>query len=163
MEQASNDRLLDILDAVSVAFCEEGIEVTSDMMLTKTRKRSVSMPRQVCMFMLKEYMRNLTYQEIGRQMNGLNHATIIHGERVAINEIENNYTVGRAYSKACDMLGYRVPDWIHVCDRLPKPSFKPKLPIKRKDSVVVNGEYKEMTWTPEQKKMLKEWRKGGEK
>ncbi len=67
----------DIIDAVTKYF-----NVKLADMKSKKRTKSISMPRQVAMYMLREKM-NLSLQEIGALFGGRDHSTVLH----AVNSI----------------------------------------------------------------------------
>ena len=58
-----------------------------DYAFSKTRKRECVRTRQWYAFFARMYLK-MTYDEIGMSLGGLDHATILHAEKVIKNEIE---------------------------------------------------------------------------
>jgi chromosomal replication initiator protein len=68
---------LDVLEAVLAEF-----RVTQQDLAGRSRKREISTPRQVAMYLLREET-SASLADIGRQLGGRDHTTILHGiERI---------------------------------------------------------------------------------
>ncbi|WP_277656249.1 chromosomal replication initiator protein DnaA [Seleniivibrio woodruffii] len=74
-----------IIDAVSAYF-----NVKMADMKSKKRTKSISMPRQVAMYLLREKL-NLSLQEVGQMFGGRDHSTVLH----AVKSISDKYKESR--------------------------------------------------------------------
>ncbi|MCD8552591.1 chromosomal replication initiator protein DnaA [Seleniivibrio sp.] len=74
-----------IIEAVSSYF-----NVKLADMKSKKRTKSISMPRQVAMYLLREKL-NLSLQEVGSMFGGRDHSTVLH----AVNSIADKYKESR--------------------------------------------------------------------
>lgn len=52
-------------------------QISKDLLLSKSRKRDIVLPRQLAMYFAKEYT-NATFARIGQEMGGKDHTTVIH-------------------------------------------------------------------------------------
>ena len=86
--------------------CSEYEKVTGWSPLSKTRKRTVTIPRQ-CLFYILRKKCGMSYSSIG-QIFDCNHATVIHGSRVTENSI---------YIKDMDTLNV-VSIWIDILENI---------------------------------------------
>jgi len=59
------------------------------LFLEKTRKKEVVRPRQIAMFVLREYFNN-SYPDIGRRFGGKDHTTAMHSYEKILNELKTN-------------------------------------------------------------------------
>ena len=57
--------------------------VTAEALVSKRRNRTVTVPRQVAMYLIKTYLQ-LPYSDIGHLFGGRNHSTVIH----SVNKVE---------------------------------------------------------------------------
>jgi chromosomal replication initiator protein len=69
-------RITNIIDVVIDHF---GVKLTD--LLSKRKPKSISLPRQVCMYLAREHTR-LSLQEIGGHFGGRDHTTVMHAHRV---------------------------------------------------------------------------------
>jgi len=69
--------LSQIMDAVSVAF-----DVTRGDLVSPRRARALSWPRQAAFFLARKYAKHLSLPQIGRQIGGRDHTTVLHGIKV---------------------------------------------------------------------------------
>ncbi|WP_303849581.1 chromosomal replication initiator protein DnaA [Seleniivibrio woodruffii] len=74
-----------IIDAVCSYF---NVKLTD--MKSKKRTKSISMPRQVAMYLLREKL-NLSLQEVGSMFGGRDHSTVLH----AVNSVADKYKESR--------------------------------------------------------------------
>lgn len=63
-------------------------------LLSKTRKREIALPRQLAMFLAKEYT-NSTFAKIGKEMGGKDHSTVMY----ACNSIKNFVEIDKEIKK----------------------------------------------------------------
>lgn len=63
--------------------------VSERLFLDKTRKKEVVRPRQIAMFVLREYFSN-SYPDIGRRFGGKDHTTAMHSYEKILNELKTN-------------------------------------------------------------------------
>lgn len=59
--------------------------VHKELILSKTRKREIALPRQLVMYFAKEYT-NATYARIGDEMGGKDHTTVMHAYKTIVNQ-----------------------------------------------------------------------------
>ena len=57
--------------------------VSVDALISKRRNRTVTVPRQVAMYLIKTHL-DLPYSDIGHLFGGRNHSTVIH----SVNKVE---------------------------------------------------------------------------
>lgn len=69
-------RITNIIDVVIDHF---GVKLTD--LLSKRKPKSISLPRQICMYLAREHTR-LSLQEIGGHFGGRDHTTVMHAHRV---------------------------------------------------------------------------------
>lgn len=69
-------RLQNILEAVIEHY---GVKLTDIM--SKRKPKSIALPRQICMYLAREHTRH-SLQEIGAQIGGRDHTTVMHAHRV---------------------------------------------------------------------------------
>ena len=69
-------RLQTIIDAVIEHY---GVKLTDIM--SKRKPKSIALPRQVCMYLAREHTRH-SLQEIGAQIGGRDHTTVMHAHKV---------------------------------------------------------------------------------
>lgn len=63
--------------------------VASDTLRSKTRRREISEPRQIAMYLCTEFS-NLTLKAIGLHFGGRDHATVIHARKSICERLEKN-------------------------------------------------------------------------
>lgn len=90
-------RLENIIDVVSVEF-----GVSDKVILGDSRQQTVSMARQVAMYLAKQ-LTSKSYVEIGNHFNRT-HATVLHAVGSVNNMIETNQAIARRISKLENML-----------------------------------------------------------
>ena len=68
-----------IIPIVKFTVCEH-FQITPEKLVSKSRKREFALPRQVAHYIIKEKFRELfvSYQTIGTELGGVDHATVIH-------------------------------------------------------------------------------------
>lgn len=155
-------RTQEIIDAVSAAMNDEGYDISPDVICSKGRRHVVCIGRNLSAFMLRQYL-EMKYTEIANFLGRHHHGTVMHGERKAVEWVENIPRVGRVFTKACSSLGYEPPDWLHVDLRADKPitkTFKGKPRSEIRLSPHPEGELVRVyEYTPEEKKAREEWLK----
>lgn len=57
--------------------------------LSGKRRRNISYPRQICMYLCREYT-SVSLDEIGKQMGRRDHTTVLHGIKKITDDLENN-------------------------------------------------------------------------
>ena len=72
----------------------EFYDISPSLVATKTRKRNIVLPRQVIMYILREYMET-QYSTIGKRLGGRDHTTVIHACEKIKRELEVNKTFQR--------------------------------------------------------------------
>ena len=65
--------------------------MTSSDLMSLTRKREVSWPRQEAMYEIFVRCPHLSYPAIGRMLGGMDHTTVLHGVRVHCERIGKSY------------------------------------------------------------------------
>lgn len=68
----------------------EHFGITIEDLNSNKRNNTIAYPRQICMYLCHEMLKNTTLKEIGNQLGGRDHTTIIHG----INKIEDDLKSG---------------------------------------------------------------------
>lgn len=68
----------------------EHFGITIEDLNSNKRNNTIAYPRQICMYLCHELLNNTTLKEIGNQLGGRDHTTIIHG----INKIEDDLKSG---------------------------------------------------------------------
>ena len=68
-----------IIPIVKYTVCEQ-FQITPEKLVSRSRKREFALPRQVAHYIIKEKFRELfvSYQTIGTELGGVDHATVIH-------------------------------------------------------------------------------------
>lgn len=87
--------------------CEE-FELSEKQLLHKTKHQKIAMPRQVVMWLVRSLRNRPGFAQIGRDLNGLNHATVLHG----VNGIKNRRETEKAFCKRTDALLAKFTDQI---------------------------------------------------
>ncbi|MFB6212471.1 MAG: helix-turn-helix domain-containing protein, partial [Candidatus Magasanikbacteria bacterium] len=62
----------DIMETVTDFF-----DITEDKLISKSRKKEVVKPRQICMYLMREIL-DLSYPNIGEKIGDRDHTTVIH-------------------------------------------------------------------------------------
>ncbi|MDP8240498.1 MAG: chromosomal replication initiator protein DnaA [Candidatus Hatepunaea meridiana] len=80
-------------DSISVEQIQEIVarefQITSDLLLSKTKKKQIVHARQIAMFLTSEFT-ELTLKAIGLHFGGRDHATVIHARNSVTNSITKN-------------------------------------------------------------------------
>lgn len=68
-----------IIPIVKYTVCEQ-FQITPEKLVSRSRKREFALPRQVAHYITKKKFRELfvSYQTIGTELGGVDHATVIH-------------------------------------------------------------------------------------
>ena len=91
----------------------------SNMLDQKTRKREVVLPRQVCMYFIREMFPNLTFENIGFIFKK-DHATVMH----AIKVMKDLMDTDKAFMVEVDVLRKDIMRIIDERKEEPKPIEK---------------------------------------
>ena len=91
-------RIGEILEAVSKHF---GIRLQD--LLGRKRSRSISHPRQVAMYLARK-LTSLSLEEIGMQLGGRDHSTVLHAERTIEETRINNQNLAKTLSQLTGQL-----------------------------------------------------------
>ena len=79
-------------------------DMPKSLLLAKTRKRPIVEARQIAMYFAKKYIRT-TLEQIGKQIGGKDHATVIHACKTVNNLMETDknflFTVENIDKKIC--------------------------------------------------------------
>lgn len=78
-------------------------KIDKDLLLSKTRKREIVLPRQLAMYFAKE-LTSATYLSIGKQMGGKDHATVMHACETVKNTESTNKEVKKYVKELRDKL-----------------------------------------------------------
>ncbi|MDX1389783.1 MAG: helix-turn-helix domain-containing protein [Acidobacteriota bacterium] len=78
-----SDDVLDVSPEQVRARTADAWGVTVDALISKRRNRSVTVPRQVAMYLIKTNL-DLPYSDIGGMFGGRDHSTVIH----SVNKVE---------------------------------------------------------------------------
>ncbi len=76
-------------------------------LLGKRRHQSISLPRQVCMYLVRQHTR-LSLEEIGAQFGGRDHSTVIHSLRKVEETMAGDPAFGRAVQAIREELAREV-------------------------------------------------------
>lgn len=57
--------------------------------MSETREKKISMPRQIIMFLMREEMK-ASFPHIGKEIGGRDHTTVLHAHKKITKELENN-------------------------------------------------------------------------
>lgn len=83
---------------IDITFIQEVVcdyfSVERAQLLSKTRKREIALPRQLAMFLAKEYT-NATFAKIGKEMGGKDHSTVMY----ACNSIKDFVEIDKEIKK----------------------------------------------------------------
>lgn len=79
----------DVIDVVANYFKLPKTELISEM-----RKKEVLMPRQICMYLIREAL-SQSYETIGERFSGRNHTTVMHACNKIIEEMRENAKIMR--------------------------------------------------------------------
>ncbi|MDX1438054.1 MAG: chromosomal replication initiator protein DnaA, partial [Anaerolineales bacterium] len=82
-----------IVEAVAVDF-----DVPLDEMLGRSRAREVALPRQIAMYLLREEL-NLSLPQIGEQLGGRDHTTVMYGSDKVNDLLENDEQLRRRVAR----------------------------------------------------------------
>lgn len=63
--------------------------LSMEVLQSKTRKRKIVFPRQLCMYLIYTYTKT-NLLDIGRKFGGRDHTTVIHAKEVILDLIDNN-------------------------------------------------------------------------
>lgn len=74
----------DVIETVSKYY-----STNPTMMSGKTRRQDVVHPRQICIYILRDFL-NVSYQSIGEKLGGRDHTTIMHSYEKVKKEKDNN-------------------------------------------------------------------------
>ncbi|MEM7629284.1 MAG: chromosomal replication initiator protein DnaA [Planctomycetota bacterium] len=78
-------------------------QVKRTELLGKRRHKSISLPRQVCMFLARKHTRH-SLEEIGAHFGGRDHTTVLH----AVRSIDSKRTDDAAFAETVDGLASRI-------------------------------------------------------
>ncbi len=81
----------------------QGARVPLDELVSPVRKRSLTIPRQVAMY-LSRTLTNSSLPEIGKMFGGKDHTTVIH----ACNKIKNRMNQEKAFSKEVEAITQKI-------------------------------------------------------
>ncbi|MSR18229.1 MAG: chromosomal replication initiator protein DnaA [Phycisphaerales bacterium] len=76
-------------------------------LLSKKRHKSVTLPRQVCMWLARRHTR-YSLEEIGGYIGGRDHTTVLHAVKSVTNKIELDTRVLDAVTRIQELIGARV-------------------------------------------------------
>ena len=79
----------DITPEYIIKTVAEAYDVTSDDILSAKRNSEIVLPRQICMYIIRE-KKNLSLAETAKILNKKDHTTVIHGIKLIKEEIANN-------------------------------------------------------------------------
>ena len=54
-------------------------EITKDAIVSSKRSKNVAYPRQICMYLCRELIDDMSFDDIGNALGGKDHATVMHG------------------------------------------------------------------------------------
>lgn len=78
--------------------------ISSSDILSSKRSRNISYPRQICMYLCREYT-SVSLDEIGSKMGKRDHTTILHGIKKITEDLEHGDTV---LKESIDLLGKKI-------------------------------------------------------
>ncbi|WP_297803659.1 helix-turn-helix domain-containing protein [uncultured Brevundimonas sp.] len=84
--------------------------LTMDDLCSVRRDRRVSVPRQIAMYMARQYCTHLSYPAIGRLFGGRDHTTIIHG----VNAVMDRIVADREFAGVVDAVERHLQDVIGI-------------------------------------------------
>jgi chromosomal replication initiator protein len=90
-----------------VKLVEEDFDVTLESMKGSTRLRSIVIPRQTIMWLIRNTMRNMTTVSIGKLFDR-DHATVIHACRAIDNQIQTDIGYRNRLCVILNKLGYKT-------------------------------------------------------
>jgi chromosomal replication initiator protein len=73
---------------------------------SKKRSRSVSLPRQVVMYLARR-LTTLSLEEIGEHFGGRDHSTVLYAIRKVAEQVEEDLRFGAEVARVQDRLGAR--------------------------------------------------------
>ena len=77
----------------------EFYEISQSLVCAKSRKRTIVLPRQVIMYILREYMET-PYSTIGKRLGGRDHTTVIH----AVEKIKREIDVNKVFQREIEQI-----------------------------------------------------------
>jgi hypothetical protein len=140
-----------VIDALLVAANEHGMELTEEMLRSRSRMYHIAVTRQLAMFIMYRHLNHFLSQ-IGRYV-GRDHSTIIYGVGVIESRIEVDAAVANLYKRACDLLDIDTKD-IRMAKHRVRMLVKKK---QKKDT----GYYRPKNWTAEEKAKIAEVKRNG--
>lgn len=87
-----NEKKKKITPALVIDTVEKFFNLKENDLKSKSRSQNIAFPRQIAMYILKEYT-DLSLKQIGSYFGGLDHTTVLHGINKIKNNIENDVTV----------------------------------------------------------------------
>lgn len=84
-----NKKKVITIDTIKETIAEH-FGITIEDLNSNKRNNTIAYPRQICMYLCHELVNNTTLKEIGNQLGGRDHTTVIHG----INKIEDDLKNG---------------------------------------------------------------------
>ena len=73
----------------------EHFSISKDELLSSKRSAEVVLPRQLAMYISRKYVPNNSYKEIGKELGGKDHTTVISGEKRVIDLLKSDSEVER--------------------------------------------------------------------
>ena len=112
-----------VISAVCLALDGEAMKVTADDIKGPLRKHYFVIGRQLTCFILRQM--GYGVERIGSIINR-DHSSVTYGEVRAVEMIETEGHVGRAFLHVCKLIKMDPPDWLHpqVNDRIMLVSHK---------------------------------------
>ena len=77
----------------------EFYDISPSLVSAKSRKRNIVLPRQVIMYILREYM-EIPYSTIGKRLGGRDHTTVIH----AVEKIKRELEVSKVFQREMEQI-----------------------------------------------------------
>ncbi len=98
--ELATEALKDILDekkklltpALVIDKVEKYFNLKEDDLRSKSRSQNIAFPRQIAMYILKEYT-NLSLKQIGASFGGMDHTTVLHGVKKVKDSMDEDATV----------------------------------------------------------------------
>ena len=87
-----NEKKKKITPALVIDTVEKFFNLKENDLKSKSRSQNIAFPRQIAMYILKEYT-ELSLKQIGSYFGGLDHTTVLHGINKIKNNLENDVTV----------------------------------------------------------------------
>ncbi len=95
------------IDLIVDIVCSQ-YDVTRDDILGTSKKRSLTIPRQLIMYISNRYIKNTTYEKIGEKLGGRDHSTIMYGSdqiKKQLSDPESNQELVYNYNEVLKKMG----------------------------------------------------------